>query len=163
MLAFLALARAADPTSVAVTYTVAFDMNATGDQICKATGICDCTSTYVGEGTLQPGETLTYKGTWKMQSNTCNANFQVWAPPDGQAFHTFRKDATSITEWVVHGDVGGSVKMNSGMKQNRQFWMDALAIPWPTKGTAQAVQKDGSDLAMGVRVDATHTLALTFK
>lgn len=150
---------------VELTYTVAFDVNAKGDQICGFTGICDCRSSYAGTGERVGADGLVFKGTWRSVSNTCKDELVVWSPPDGVAWHTFRLDPSGarLAEWVVHGTEGGSTKLQSGMKANRQFWIDGLAAPWPAPaGRIEVVQKDGSELAMGVRVDATHTLVATF-
>lgn len=148
---------------VELTYTVAFDVNAKGDQICGFTGICDCRSTYVGTGERVGSDGLVFKGTWRSVSNTCKEELVVWTPPDGVAWHTFRVAGPTLTEWVVHGREGGSTKLQSGMKANQQFWIDELGAAWPAPGgRVEVVQKDGSELAMGVRVDATHTVVATF-
>lgn len=159
----IAMAHAGADT-LEITYTVAFDVNAKGDQICGFTGICDCRSTYEGTGRRVASDAgrLTFEGTWRLAGNSCKDEFTVWVPADGRAFHTVRLDPTgsTLTEWVVHGQATGHGKLPSGQKAGQQFWIDALNTPWQAPGRVEVVQTDGSELAMGVRVDARHTVVM---
>lgn len=160
MLFLLAAAHAA-PSTVQVTYTVRYDLDAMGDRICAFTKLCDCTSTYVGAGELVATEAdrLTFRGTWTRTANTCSDPLLVWTPPDGAAHHTLRHQGGRLTEWVVHAGANRHERLTSEMKANGQFWMNELAQPWPGT-TFVSQQRDGTTLAGGIRLDATHELRI---
>lgn len=152
----------AGPTQVQITYTATFDLDATGDQICPLTGFCDCASTYLGTGMLQTeeGDRMTFYGTWKASQNTCGKELTIWVPADGKAFHTLRHGGGSLSEWVVHADASKHQRLLSGMKTSGQFWMNEIDLSWP--GTTFAVkQSDGTTLAGGIKLQASHDLQIT--
>lgn len=163
MLLALALAHAA-PEGVRITYTARFDLNATGDQLCAITKLCDCTATWTGEGSapVVDGSRVTWKGTWALSQSSCHDSFLIWTPADGTAWHTLRlsADGARVDEWVVHGTAANHTKLSTGIKAGKQFWIDGLGAPWTGKGPTEASQSDGGELAMGVRVDTTHMLQI---
>ncbi|MCA9567072.1 MAG: hypothetical protein KC656_04480 [Myxococcales bacterium] len=162
MLTLLTAAFASPPT-VQVTYVVRFDVDATGDQICSFTKLCDCTSTYVGTGNLvkETSDRLTFEGTWQRTANTCSDPLLVWDAGEGKAYHTLRHRNGRVTEWVAHRDAERYERLTSDMKAGGQFWMDAIDQPWPA-ASVTSTQRDGTTLAGAVKLDATHMLEITF-
>lgn len=163
MLLLLAAAHAS-PQTVHVSYTVRWDVDATGDRICSFTKLCDCTSTYVGEGTLKErtAERLTFEGTWARTANDCSDPLTVWTPGGvGRAFHTVRLSDGRVDAWVVHGEPTRHEPLKTDIKQGGQFWMDELGSSWPTAHLVSD-QTDGTSLAGGIRIDARHHLELRF-
>ncbi|MEZ4322256.1 MAG: hypothetical protein R3F61_32585 [Myxococcota bacterium] len=155
----IALATAAEPQSVTLTYTARFELDERGDQVCGLTGLCDCSTVYEGTGTLheKAEDRLTFSGTWKVASNTCSDKLTVWVPADGAAFHSFHRNGEQLDDWVVHRQATGHTRLNSGMKKSGQYWINELGQPW--KSTHWTVhQEDGTTLAMGVKLQGFHDL-----
>ncbi|MCB9675206.1 MAG: hypothetical protein H6737_08815 [Alphaproteobacteria bacterium] len=155
------LALAGEPQSIEVTYTATFEMDQRGDQLCNLTQLCDCATTYKGAGKLveKADDHLTFQGTWAVEANTCSDKLTVWVPKDGAAFHTIRRSGDGLEEWIVHRTAAGNVRLNQGMKQNGQYWINELGQPW--KQTSWAIhQEDGTTLAMGVKLAGRHDLAI---
>lgn len=159
---FLSSLAFANPQSVELNYSVTFDLDATGDKLCGMTKVCDCNALYVGTGTLveAQGNRLTYAGSWTVAKSDCNDAFALWVPADGKAFHSFTV-GTKLSEWVVHGEKSNHAKRKTAIQQNAQFWIDALDHPWPAKQVS-VTQQDGSELVMGVKLQANHVLAAAF-
>ena len=155
------------PDTVEITYTARFEMDDTGDRLCSMTGLCDCQTVYAGSGRLHErgDDRVTFSGTWSIQENSCGGKLTVWVPRDGNAFHTLRWADGALVEWVVHRDAAQHQRLTQNMKKSGQYWINGLAQPWNGQQakTWSIQQQDGQTLAMGVRLDGFHDLALQVK
>lgn len=142
-----------------LNYRVDFDLDAMGDKLCGLTKFCDCSSVYVGRGTLveKTKDRWTFEGTWEITQNSCKDPLQVWLPADGKAFHSFKVVDGKMVEWVVHGDKSNHIARKEGIKEHGQFWMNELAVTWPTK-RFETTQQDNGDMGMGITLTGKHLL-----
>ena len=149
----------AGPNVLELTYKVDFDLDAMGDKLCGLTKFCDCSSVYAGRGTIVEAapDRVTFRGTWTIGENSCQDPLKVWVPADGVAFHTLWVTDGKVTAWVVSDEVSNAKPRKQAIKENKQFWIDELAIPWPTK-RFEATQQDAGDMGMGITLTATHHL-----
>jgi hypothetical protein len=166
MLTLLAVALAADPKTIEVTYEVKFDLSSQADAVCAMTGICDCDVTWSGRGALvsSEGSTRTYHGTWKVARGSCNDALMLWTPTDGDAYHTVRlsDDGTSILEWIAHDRAGDTTRFADNIKARGQVWLGDFKAPInPGTHTATHQEKDTGD-AGGIAIASAHTLTVVF-
>ncbi len=158
---YLFLPAHAAPPTIHVVYTVRFDLDETGDRLCPITKLCDCTATYEGSGVLveEEDDRLTFRGSWRRRSDSCAEPLQIWSAGEATAWHTLRHREGTLTEWVVHGDPGQHRKRQQQIRANQQFWMDALGAAWPAR-EVRVVQRDGTTLVGGIRLEALHQLEI---
>lgn len=158
-------ALAADPRSLAVTYTARFDLPPDADQVCPMTAICDCKLTWSGTGTLREGsgDRLTFEGTWAVTEGSCNDAFVLWTPSDGTAYHTIRlsADRTTVTEWIAHDKLGDSTRFQSDIKARGQVWLTGMtAVVDGTTGTAVHFERETGDVGP-FKLTTEHSLSVT--
>jgi len=149
------------PAQVDVVYEVSFDLGDMGDKACKITGICDCTLTYRGSGTLArtDGATRVFEGTWKHADGQCTDAFMLWAPGDGVAYHHLTFDGDTVREWMVSKG-SSDTRRTSGMKAAGQFWITGMSATPDSKGVATHTEKESSQ-AGGIALTTQHRLQLT--
>jgi len=158
---------AAPPQSIEVDYTLKYDLDATGDQLCPITQICDCSASYKGTGKQVEveGNRFTFEGTWTVRKSDCDDNLSIWVPADGKAFHTVRRDAEGkvLLEWLTHQSRSQTTRLQSGMKAAGQYWVADINAVW--NGEAQTVthsEKENGSMTI-FKVITHHELTWVFK
>jgi hypothetical protein len=125
-----------DLTTVSLEYTVTFDIDDTWEDImCDTWDVCDCTSTYQGDGTQVEvvADRLTLYGLWKLASSDCSDSFKqaIWVDVDEVAQHSFIFDAgmTELDDWIVHADLA-NYEPESSPLDHEQFFIIHMDAPW---------------------------------
>lgn len=157
-----AIATAEPPQQVEVVYSVTFDLGQMGDTACQITGICDCSLTYQGGGTLarSSGSTHVFEGTWKHTEGSCTDAFMLWAPSDGVAFHHLVLDGDTVKEWMVSKGASDA-RRSSGMKAAGQFWITGMAADIDGSTGKATHRETESSQAGGISITTKHELKLS--
>lgn len=169
------------PAGFAVTFTRSYDFDELGDSFCGLSpGLCDCSATYVGDVayTGGAGSTLSFEGTWALDSTDCqefqaapgrtdSLAKQVWFDAaDPSAFMTLRFDRAGarLVQWVVHDFEGNShpFSEDEGIRENGQFWMACMNAPYAGVIPYSEVATIPVDGGGGIIINVTVTDLATF-
>ncbi len=162
LILFSSLATAAPPQTMTVSYQTTFDLGGIADQLCSATGLCDCTVTYEGRGSWvrSSGDRHTFEGTYTKTGGSCHEALMLWVPPTQAAYHTVRVADGAVTEWIAHARAGDDQRIQSQIKASGQVWLaDFTAALDPATHTAQHVEHD-NNTASGIPIASTHRLSV---
>jgi hypothetical protein len=138
--------------TVSVQFSIAFDLDQLGDNLCPVMQICDCVATYSGTGTFLEGEgtRATFVGDWRLDDSDCTAvsqfNTIVWnRPANPAAHHTFEwsDDGSQVITWIVHRDADKTSPLDPP-SSNQQWWMDRMDAPCAAKSFGHVETDRGS-------------------